>query len=111
MALQAMGSKGVGEMVDRAVAMAQDFHGLLARSDFFEATHRPDLNLLCFKPRKPVAEERMQAAHRALTEAGGPWVSLSSWRGEMIFRSVLLSPLTTDYDLQGLLGDLRRMLT
>ena len=110
MTLQAMGTDGIGTLVDRSIDMTHSFHDLMSNSARFEPSHKPDLNLQCFRVRRDADAAAIQNAHRALTEAGGPWVSLSSWRGELLFRAVLLSPATELMDLEDLLKDLARFL-
>lgn len=104
--LQTVGLDGIAEMVDNGIALTQKFYDLLQADDTFQPTHAPDLNLQCFKTRQGLGDEVMSKIHRALTEAGGPWVSLSRWRGELLFRSVLLSPDIGVADLQALLKSL-----
>ncbi len=106
MTLQAMGSEGIGAIVDRSIDLTGEFNAILADSADFEPSHSPDLNLQCFRVKGGLDSDRMQAAHKALTQAGGPWVSLSNWRGELLFRTVLLSPGTGAHDLEDLLRDL-----
>jgi glutamate/tyrosine decarboxylase-like PLP-dependent enzyme len=104
--LQTVGLKGVGEMADKGIVLTQEFHDLLRADDTFQPTHAPDLNLQCFKPQRDLGEKAMSKIHRDLTEAGGPWVSLSRWRDELLFRSVILSPDTGIAELQKLLQSL-----
>jgi len=109
--LQTVGLNGVAEMVDNGIALTQKLYGLLQADEAFLPTHAPDLNLQCFKPRRRLGDESMAEIHRELTEAGGPWVSLSRWRGELLFRSVLLSPDTGAAELQALLGSLSSLVS
>ncbi len=109
--LQTLGLKNIGETVDNAIALTKTLHGLLRVDEVLQPTHAPDLNLLCFKPRGHLGDEAMTKIHRELTGAGGPWVSLSRWRGELLFRSVLLSPETGTAQLQALQDSLSSLIS
>ena len=108
--LQTVGLDGIAEMIDGSIAMAKDFYELLRSDEVFRSTHAPDLNLVCFKPRQKTGDEAMTRFHRELTETGGPWVSLSRWRGELLFRAVLLSPETREAELRALLKTLAQII-
>ena len=104
--LQVVGTRRVGELVDDSVELAGEFHRLLQSSHEFEPTHIPQLNLQCFRRRGGWLGSSAASMHRRLTERRGPWVSLSQWRGEFLFRSVLLSPGTGVAELETLLATL-----
>ncbi len=107
--LQTLGLNRIGEMVDNGIALTKNFHAMLQGDETVQPIHTPDLNLQCFKLRHHPGDEAMVDIHRALTVAGGPWVSLSRWRGELVLRSVLLSPDTGDTELQALLQSLAQL--
>lgn len=108
--LQVLGTASIGRMIDDGIERARQLHAILRSDGILEPTHAPDLNLQCFRPIAPISEHRMRAAHQRLAEIGGPWVSLSRWRDELIFRSVLLSPRTDLTHLHRLTSDIHAAL-
>ena len=105
--LQVMGTKALGRMIDDAIARTWRFHEILADHPKADPSHRPDLNLQSFRWGPPDREgERLAALHQALTAKGGPWVSLARWQGESLLRAVLLSPSTTETQMDALLANL-----
>ncbi len=91
--LQVLGAQTMGELVDRGIANARLLHALAGEHEIIEPTHAPDLNLQCLRPRAPRDRgARLRGAHAHLQASGGPWLSLSSWRGEPLLRAVLLNP-------------------
>ena len=71
--LQTLGTRQMGEMIDRSIGLAELFWSRLADHDQAEPTHRPLLNLQCFRWGPPDREgTRLTALHRALSQANGP---------------------------------------
>lgn len=108
--LQALGTDQLGRLIDDGMARARTLYGYLVDDPVLAPTHEPDLNVQCFRSRAALDDAAMAAAHRRLTEGQGAWVSLARWRDELVFRSVLLSPRTTDDHLRRLIADVRRSL-
>jgi L-2,4-diaminobutyrate decarboxylase len=105
--LQALGTDRIGQLIDDGIQRARSLHRYLAGDPVLAPTHEPDLNVQCFHCRTPQDGAAMAAAHRRLTEGQGAWVSLARWRDELVFRSVLLSPRTTEEHLLRLIADVR----
>lgn len=106
--LRYVGARALGEQVDRAIDLSRGFWNTLSSDGMLEPTHAPDLNLLCFRYRGK-DENAMRLAHQALGARDAPWVSLSRWREELLFRSVLLSPSTNETHLGRLIETLHRV--
>ncbi len=90
--LQVIGTSTLGQWVDQSIERTHELHNLLIDNAGLTPTHEPDLNLQCFRFTRQLSDNQMMKAHNELTQAGGPWVSLSRWRDELLFRAVLLSP-------------------
>jgi len=108
--LQVVGTKKLEQWVDQSIATTHEFHKLLVQDPELIPTHVPDLNLQCFRFTRKLSDDQILKAHQQLTQAGGPWVSLSSWRGELLFRSVLLSPETKTEHLNDLIQSVKTSL-
>lgn len=104
--LQSLGTSNIARAVEHGIEISRTFNRLLESHSAFEPTHSPELNLQCFRFSDPESNSRIGEIHKALTAAGGPWVSLSQWNGEKLFRSVLLSPDCDQAILERLLSDL-----
>lgn len=103
--LQVLGAQTLSTLVDGSIAHAARLYALAAEHPLLEPTHMPDLNLLCLRAREPRCRaDRLRAAHARLEAAGGPWLSLSAWRGEPLLRCVLLNPAIDEPFLTRLLG-------
>jgi len=101
--LQVLGSRGMGDVVDRGIAHAQALHACLDAHPDLVPLHRPELNLLCFRPRAAGAsDDAIQAACRAMMNSGGPWVSPARWMGRIVMRAVLLNARLDEADITGL---------
>lgn len=105
--LRYVGARSLGCEVDRQIDLTRSFWKQLSADDLLEPTHPPDLNLLCFRYRDRNLSERR--THEQLGRGDFPWVSLSAWRQEPLFRSVLLSPGTDEAVLGELIKALHRM--
>ena len=105
--LQVMGTSALGKLIDDAIARTGRFHEILEAHSKADPSHRPDLNLQSFRWGPPDRDgERLAALQRSLTAKGGPWVSLARWQGESLLRAVLLSPFTTEAQMEALLDNL-----
>ena len=104
--LQVLGADGLAVLVDGAIERAASLHALARDHAILEPTHVPDLNLQCLRLRgRRAAPEEMRRLHARLESAGGAWLSLASWRGETLLRSVLLSADADDGLAHRLLDD------
>ena len=106
--LRYVGARALGNEIDRTIGLAQEFWRMLSVDSALEPTHAPDLNLLCFRYRQK-DDDALRRAHRALGVGDVPWVSLARWRDHSLFRSVLLSPSTTEKHLRKLIATLHQL--
>jgi glutamate/tyrosine decarboxylase-like PLP-dependent enzyme len=104
--LRYVGTRELGESIDRAIALTRKFHAVLEADSVLHPSHVPDLNLLCFGLRHADARA-MKRAHEQLGIGDVPWVSLSRWHGELLYRAVLLSPSTNEGHLDKLIESVR----
>ena len=103
--LQVLGADALATLVDDGIAHARSLHRLAETHPVVEPFHFPDLNLQCLRLRERSAPAgRLHAVHARLQAAGGPWVSLSAWRGESLLRAVLLNPAIDERVLEQLLA-------
>jgi len=109
--LQVIGTRQLGQWVDQSIATTQKFYQLLIDDTDLAPTHKPDLNLQCFRATKELSASHITSTHKKLTKAGGPWVSLSRWRDELLFRAVLLSPDITSSRLEHLVESVKGSFT
>ena len=104
--LRYVGTRELGESIDRAIALTRKFHAKLESDSTVYPLHAPDLNLQCFAFRDADATV-LEGVHAALGVDDIPWVSLSHWGGQMLFRAVLLSPATRESHLDKLIESIR----
>ncbi|MEM7206182.1 MAG: pyridoxal-dependent decarboxylase [Pseudomonadota bacterium] len=102
--LRYLGTRTLGETVDQSVNLCREFYRLLNESVHLKPSHAPDLNLQCFRFRDTA--KSIEHEHQKLGKNGIPWVSLSHWQGEKLFRAVLLSPATKRTQLDALIAAL-----
>ncbi|MBM3516296.1 MAG: hypothetical protein FJX56_00135 [Alphaproteobacteria bacterium] len=108
--LQVVGSRRLGEDIAAGIDLARRFHTLLDRSARCEPLHRPDLNLQAFRHGDPDhTGDRVRSIQRGLADLGRTWVSISSWRGETVYRTVLNNPPTSVDHLDDLVATLDRL--
>lgn len=108
--LQVIGTRKLGQWVDQSIATTQELNKLLVDDPDLSPTHEPDLNLQCFRFTQQLNDDEILKVHQKLTQVGGPWVSLSRWRGELVFRSVLLSPEIKIQHLKDLIKSVKQSL-
>lgn len=106
--LRYIGAGSLGAEIDRTIELTRAFHEMLGTDERLEPTHEPALNLLCFRYRARASAEEMCAVQRNLGIGDVPWVSVSEWRGETVFRAVLLSPRTNESHLRRLIQRLAK---
>jgi len=104
--LRYVGTRELGESIDRAIALTRQLHANLESDSILCPLHWPDLNLQCFAFRDGDST-RLERAHAALGSGDIPWVSLSRWGGQKLFRAVLLSPATRELHLDSLIESVR----
>ncbi len=113
--LQLVGTRAFVERIDRQVDLAGELHGLVVAAADFEAASVPASNILCFRHRPTSIEpgpelDRHQARlRRAVVDAGAYYLVQAELDGEAWLRVSLMNPATTRGELEGLLGELRRV--
>ena len=91
-------------MVDTTIRTTRIFHALLQEHPCFEPLHAPEMNVQLFRATTGDARK----AYAELTSKGKVWASLASWKGEAVYRAVVLSPETGTDELESLLAGLEK---
>lgn len=99
--LKAIGTDALGMLVDESITLTRSFNERLADSPVLRPTHAPDLNLQLISTPCQAAD-----AQKRLTDKGGLWASLSSWRDQQYLRTVLLSPTLGDAQIDAFVESL-----
>lgn len=111
-----LGTEGLGRLVERTADMAAYLHGFVEAATDLEAAHDPELGVVCFRHLPPgltgEALDRHQDRLQAALEADGDgWLSTTRLRGATWLRAGVMNPMTSEADIDRLLGDLRRLAT
>jgi L-2,4-diaminobutyrate decarboxylase len=99
------------EYVTRTFDLGRAFAAMLDDADDFELALEPDCNIVCFRhvpddfQDLDGHQERVRA--RLLAE-GSFYLVQTRLRGHVHLRVTLINPLTTEADLEALLGAIRR---
>jgi aromatic-L-amino-acid decarboxylase len=111
-----VGSTGFGRLVELNVDVARHLSRRLAESADFEAVMpEPELSVVCFRHRPAgvpagadldAHQDRLQVA---LEADGDGWLSTTRLRGATWLRAGIVNYLTTEADVDRLLGTLRRL--
>jgi glutamate/tyrosine decarboxylase-like PLP-dependent enzyme len=116
-----LGSEGLGRLVEMNVDLARYLARLCRESDDFEAApEEPDLSVVCFRhlPGGRAAAARLDPGEldrhqdllqRALEVSGEGWVSTTKLRGRTYLRAGIMNYLSTEDDVDRLLGTLREL--
>ena len=111
-ALQRYGADGLGALYDRLCATAGALHAAIeARADF-EALHRPESNILCFRyvGDRSLADEELDALNLRLRGAwnrsGDGWITTTVLAGRRVLRVTVMNPRTGPAQLARLLDGL-----
>ena len=113
-ALEHYGTRRFGELYDHTCALAEHLWNRLEASDDFEALHRPESNILCFRwrpagvaegTRLNAAQDRLRAAY--LASGRGYIVATTLPDGRRTLRVTLINPRTTPEHVDRMLGGLR----
>ncbi|WP_415951001.1 pyridoxal phosphate-dependent decarboxylase family protein [Streptomyces sp. KLOTTS4A1] len=113
---RALGREGMGELVDRVCALAQDFAGLIEQHPGFELYDRPALSTVLFRPRgadfapdsapdsAPDGGDHVLAhVRRTLLTEGRAVLGRARLDGRLWLKATLLNPYTRSGDLAALL--------
>lgn len=103
MLLRHFGRDGLTAILDSRLSLARELHQHLAEHPFFRPCHRPDLNVVAFRPRQEPPEGAMRAVHQIIEAEGAFWPSYTRLDGVPCHRMVLLNPSTTFAHLSQLL--------
>jgi L-2,4-diaminobutyrate decarboxylase len=105
-ALQRYGSDGLGAVYDRLCAAARALHAAIADRPDFEALHRPESNILCFRWRGDGTwdDERLDRLNLRLRDehnrSGDGWITTTVLAGRRVLRVTVMNPRTTTADLE-----------
>jgi L-2,4-diaminobutyrate decarboxylase len=111
-ALQRYGADGLGALYDHLCATAEGLYQAILRRDDFEAFHRPECNILCFRyvgrPRRPEAElDQINADLRErFNRSGRGWITTTLLGGSRVLRVTVMNPRTGRSEMEELLDDL-----
>ncbi|MBX6396290.1 MAG: aminotransferase class V-fold PLP-dependent enzyme, partial [Alicyclobacillaceae bacterium] len=108
-----LGDEGLGQLVERGLALAQAWDRMLRGEKAFESACPPDLNLVCFRYRSGASPEETdrlnERIQRELLYGGSGFVSITTLRGRRWLRSVFINPTTTEEDQAAVLRALEAL--
>jgi aromatic-L-amino-acid decarboxylase len=117
-----MGTAGLGSLIERNDDLAAYLASRVAGSNDFETVpDSPELSVVCFRhlpDRMPARGRQLtpeqlddyeKALQRALEADGTAWVSVTTLRGRTFLRAGVLNYLSTESDVDAMLGALRRL--
>ena len=117
-ALQRYGADHLGRLYDRLCETAGHLHAAIEAHPAFEAMHRPESNIVCFRyvgpaggpARDRAAEARLDELNfdlrQAYNRSGEGWITTTILDGRRVLRSTVMNPRTTRDHLQHLLAGL-----
>ncbi len=112
-ALEHYGTRRLGELYDHTCGLATHLFERLEDAPDFEALHRPESNILCFRWRPSGMEEgeeldRLQDALRGrYIAAGRGFIAATTLAGRRTLRVTLINPRTTTVNVDRMLDGLR----
>jgi glutamate/tyrosine decarboxylase-like PLP-dependent enzyme len=110
-----LGTRGFGRLIEANDDLAAYLAARCAESDDFEALPAlPELSVVCFRHRRPglsgatldAHQDRLQAA---LEASGDGWLTTTRLRGATWLRAGIVNYLSTEGDIDRLLGTLRAL--
>jgi aromatic-L-amino-acid/L-tryptophan decarboxylase len=110
-----LGTEGLGRLVELTNDLAAYLARSVAASDDFEASPaEPELSVVCFRHLPPGITGADLDAHQdllaaALERSGDGWLSTTRLRGSTWLRAGILNYLSTEDDVDALLGRLRSL--
>jgi L-2,4-diaminobutyrate decarboxylase len=111
-ALQRYGAHGLGTLYDHLCSMAEALYRAILQREDFEALHRPECNILCFRyvgrPRRPEVElDSLNAELRErFNRSGRGWITTTVLAGRRVLRVTVMNPRTGVREVEELLEDL-----
>jgi glutamate/tyrosine decarboxylase-like PLP-dependent enzyme len=109
MGLSQMGRRGYAEAIDRQIALAHEFAGLIEKRPGWRLVSQPELATVCFRSvpggvPDPVQLDRLNAAiQRSIEVSGKAWVSTTRMDGQVCLRMGVVSFHTTSEDMRALM--------
>jgi aromatic-L-amino-acid/L-tryptophan decarboxylase len=114
-----VGSTGFARLIEANVELAELLARRIADSDDFEALpEQPELSVVCFRHHRSGAareedpvelDDHQDRLQRALEVSGEGWLSTTRLRGATYLRAGILNTQSSEDDIDGLLGTLRRL--
>jgi aromatic-L-amino-acid decarboxylase len=112
-----LGTRGLGELVERTMDLAGYLAARVRDAEDFELATEPALSVVCFRhlpddhggwpiERLNLYEARLQ---RALEVDGAAWVSVTTLRGTTYLRAGVMNYLSTPENVDAMLDALRRL--
>ncbi|MFD7612553.1 pyridoxal phosphate-dependent decarboxylase family protein [Streptomyces sp. NPDC059828] len=101
--LRALGRSGLAALIDRTMAAAQEFAGLVDEHPALELHARPVLSTVLFRPRG-ASDDTVAALRRALLHEGRAVLGRSRADGRLWLKATLLNPHTSPGDLKTLIA-------
>jgi L-2,4-diaminobutyrate decarboxylase len=114
-ALQRYGADGLGALYDHLCATAEALYQTILERDDFEAMHRPECNILCFRyvgrPRRGEADlDSLNADLRErFNRSGRGWITTTLLGGQRVLRVTVMNPRTGVREVKELMEDLATM--
>jgi L-2,4-diaminobutyrate decarboxylase len=100
-ALQRYGADGIAAVHDHLCDVATAMHAMIEARDDFEALHRPESNILCFRWTGAGGHDdaTMDTLNRELRErynrSGHGWITATVLGGRRVLRVTIMNPRTT----------------
>lgn len=110
--LQRYGTRAFGLLFDHLSDLALALHDRVLAHPRFEAVHRPDCNILCFRWLPPgtddpaAADELNRRLRQDYNRDGTGWITTTLLGGRRVLRVALMNPRTETSHLDALLGEL-----
>jgi glutamate/tyrosine decarboxylase-like PLP-dependent enzyme len=113
--LQRYGARMIGALYDRLCDTSTRLHQLVGERTTFEAMHRPEGNILCFRyladgHRNDEELDRINFELRQrYNRSGEGWLTMTVLNGRRVLRTTIMNPRTGEEHLRKLLDGLERV--